>query len=56
MEKKLSKKSVIARKIELEERLMDLIEISTYYDNLLAVIYEIEINDILEDLECLEGV
>ena len=41
--------------IDLEERLMDMIEISSKYDELPVIAFELEINEILRQLERLEA-
>ncbi len=50
------KKKLVEMKIELEERLMDLIEGSQELNGLPALYFDTEIIGILEELERLDGV
>lgn len=41
--------------VELEERLMDLLEIVSIYDGIPTIYFDIQINEILSELEELDG-
>jgi len=41
--------------IELEDKLMDVIEISSNYENIPVPVFEVEMSKILKEIEYLEG-
>ena len=43
------------RIIELEEKLMDLIELSSKYEDIPVLVFEFEMNSILKEIEYLES-
>ena len=53
---KIHTNNVIRTKIlELEDKLMDIIEISNKYENIPVPVFEFEINEILREIEYLES-
>ena len=55
MEEKQTNNVIKTRILELEEKLMDLIEISNRYDFLPIPVFEPEINAILKEIKYLEN-
>ena len=55
MEKKQVKKVIKLRILELEDKLMDLIEISIKYEDIPVPVFEYEMNIILREIEYLEN-
>jgi len=55
MEEKHINNVIRARIIELEDKFMDLIEISSKYENIPISVFEFEMNAILKEIEYLES-
>ena len=55
MEEKQVNNVIGMKIIELEDKLMDIIEISSKYENLPVPVFELEINSILKEIEYLDN-
>ncbi|MFW9874305.1 MAG: hypothetical protein ACFFG0_14465 [Candidatus Thorarchaeota archaeon] len=55
MEEKQTSKVIKTRILELEEKLMDIIEIASNYENIPVPVFESEMNEILNEIEYLES-
>ncbi|MFX1480937.1 MAG: hypothetical protein ACFFCI_22875 [Promethearchaeota archaeon] len=55
MEEKQTSKIIKTRILELEERLMDIIEIANNYEDIPIPVFESEMNAIIKEIEYLES-
>ncbi len=56
MEEKQKINTIRLRILELEDKLMELIEISYKYENIPVPVFELEMNSILKEIEYLENI
>jgi len=55
MEEKHTNNIIRTRILELEDKFMDLIEISSKYENIPLPVFELEMSEILKEIEYLEN-